>query len=184
MLTLLASTAIITVGKTALARAEKFSHSETKVYTNINGNFSMSDVYNYSSGDKFSEQHKTVFTLNSNNVNVDGKIVTVDAAPYVNEGRMMVPLRAITDIFGKFGNRLGVSWNSEDKKITVICDYKEIVFTIGNNEYTVNGERRHMSGGAAENRNGWTYIPVRIVADTLGLHTDWNSTAKTIIITN
>lgn len=81
----------------------------TKVYKNINGDFSMSDTYYYSSEDKKSEKHTAVFALYSNKVKVDGKTLTIDAVPYINGGRTMLPLRAVMEIFKAFENNVSIS---------------------------------------------------------------------------
>ncbi len=184
LIVFLTSLAIMPVWNVSPTRAEQFSYSDSNKYTNINGNFSVSNVYHYSSDDKTSVTHKAVFVLDSNQVTVDGETLIINAVPYINNGRTMIPLRAVTDIFGNFKNSLGIGWNSAEKKITVLCDGNEIVFTAGSSEYTVNGEKKTAPGNAAEIKNGVTYIPVRLMADTLDLNTNWDGGSKTITITN
>lgn len=173
--------AAITAGNTSVTKAEEFTYSNTEVCTNISGDFYSSDVYRYSSDDT---KHNVVFRIGSDKAYVDGSVITLDAAPYINQSRTMIPLRAVADIFGEFGGNINVSWNSADKKAIVICNSREVVFTIGNNEYTIDGKKMSMSGGTAEIKNGRICVPVRVLSEALELKTNWDSATGTITITN
>ena len=65
----------------------------------------------------------------------------------------MFPLRVVTEILKTFENNLNISWNSQDKKAVITCNSKEIIFTAGNNIYTVNGEKRTILGGTPNIKN-------------------------------
>lgn len=160
------------------------TNSDTHIYKNINGDFTTSNTYHYSSDDKSENTHKIVFTVNSNNVNIDGKIIIIDVSPYIDNGKMMLPLRAVTEILKTFKNNVNINWNSQDKKVVIIYNGKEIIFTASNNIYTVNEEKRTMSGSTPNIKDGRIFIPIREIVDVLNLNINWTPSNKEITITN
>lgn len=160
------------------------TNSDTHIYKNINGDFTASNTYHYSSDDKSENTHKIVFTVNSNNVNIDGKIIIIDVSPYIDNGKMMLPLRAVTEILKTFENNVNINWNSQDKKVVIIYNGKEIIFTAGNNIYTVNEEKRTISGSTPNIKDGRIFIPIREIVDVLNLNINWTPSNKEITITN
>jgi hypothetical protein len=163
--------------------ATNVSYSNTKVYKNINGDFSSSDTYYYSTENKSSENHKIVFVKDSITVGVDGEEVTIDQAPYIKDGRMMLPLRAVTQTLKTFKNDVSISWNSLDRKAIINYDGNELVFTADSDVYTVNGKSVKMTGGKTEIKNGRSFIPLRALADAMGLDTEWQASDGSVTIT-
>jgi hypothetical protein len=162
--------------------AVNVSYSNTTVYKNINGDFSSSDTYYYSTEDKKAEDHKIVFVKDSNTVSVDDEDVTIDQAPYINDGRMMLPLRAVTQTLKTFKNDVSISWNSVDRKAVIKYDGNEVVFTADSDVYTVNGKSVKMAGGKTEIKNGRSFIPLRALADAMDLDTQWQASDGSVTI--
>jgi len=163
------------------------THSNTKVYKNIDGDFSASDTYYYSTEDKKKSKHTAVFSLDSDKINIDGSFVNIDdidEAPYISGGRTMFPLRLISEVIKVFENEVSVSWNSVDKNAVVTYKDKDIIFTAEKDTYTINGEIRKMSGGTPEIKNNRIFIPIREISDTMNLDMSWNALNKEITISN
>ena len=104
-----------------------------------------------------------VMTIGSSDYVVNNDIVTGDAAPYVDSNwRTMVPFRVLGETFGAT-----VNWNEDDQTVTYTLGDTEIVMTIGEDTYTVNGEEKTMDT-APVIQDSRTMVPVRFVAEALG----------------
>lgn len=97
-----------------------------------------------------------------------------DTPPVIKGGRTLVPVRAIVEGFGA-----EVEWNEETREVTVIKDDVEIVLTIDNNEVYVNGEKIDIDT-KSEIINSRTYVPLRFIAENLGLKVNWDEETETI----
>lgn len=114
----------------------------------------------------------------------NGKIVKSDVSPVIKEGRVLVPLRAIAENFG-----LNVEWDAENRLIKIEYEGIEFMeFKIGVNSvyHTYNyGYEGGMKGiyfvdVAPVIVNNRTMVPLRIVADALGLNVEWDAAARTV----
>lgn len=104
-----------------------------------------------------------VMTIGSNDFVVNNDVVSVkDAAPYVANDRTYVPFRALGEALGA-----EVVWDNDARTVTYTLGKTEVVMTIGEKTYTVNGEEKTMDV-APEITNDRTYVPVRFVGEALG----------------
>ena len=104
-----------------------------------------------------------VMTIGSNDFVVNNEVVNVeDAAPYVANDRTYVPFRALGEALGA-----EVVWDNDARTVTYTLGKTEVVMTIGETTYTVNGEEKTMDV-APEITNDRTYVPVRFVGEALG----------------
>ena len=104
-----------------------------------------------------------VMTIGSNDFVVNNEVVNVeDAAPYVANDRTYVPFRALGEAIGA-----EVNWDNDARTVTYTLGKTEVVMTIGETTYTVNGEEKTMDV-APEITNDRTYVPVRFVGEALG----------------
>ena len=100
-------------------------------------------------------------TIGSTDMIVDNEIVAGDAAPYVADGRTMVPIRALTETFG-------AEVDFKDNVVTIVDGDTTVVMTIGETTYTVNGEEATMDVAPVIGSGDRTYVPIRFVAEALG----------------
>ena len=105
-----------------------------------------------------------VMTIDSTEYVVNNKIITGDAAPYIdNNWRTMVPIRALAESFDA-----EVSWNQDDSTVTINFDGDTtIVMTVGETAYTVDGAEATMDTEPV-NAGDRVYVPVRFAAEGLG----------------
>ena len=103
-------------------------------------------------------------TIGSTEYVVNNKIVTGDAAPFVDSNwRTMVPLRALAESFDA-----EVNWDNDARTVTINYDANtQIVMTIGEETYTVNGEEMTMDT-APVIQGDRTYVPIRFAAQGMG----------------
>ncbi len=109
--------------------------------------------------------------------NVEGT-VPGKGAPFIENGRTMVPLRAIADAFG-----FEVDWEPAGQKITLTKDGKKIVMQVGKPEMSVDGEKVNLAGAAPVIKNDVTFLPVRPLAEILSIKVDWDGNTRTATFT-
>ncbi len=117
---------------------------------------------------------KNMRTIPVENVFFKNREVKFDTPPVIKEGRTLIPVRAITEAMGAT-----VTWNSEEKLVTIIKDGKTIVFDLLNNITYVNDVEATIDvpAGVMNNR---TMVPLRFIAENLGLTVEWDEDAQTI----
>jgi len=108
-------------------------------------------------------------TVGSNTLKVSGEAVEMDVAPYLKDGRVMVPVRFLAEALG-----LPVDYDFSDptNKIVTVHAVEDIVLTIGSNKALVGTQEVELDA-APEIVNGRTMVPVRFVAETLGFDVQW-----------
>lgn len=101
---------------------------------------------------------------------VDEKAVEFpDAKPFIDENeRTQVPIRAVAELLN-----CAVDWNQETQTVTITKDNGDTVaLTIGSRDIIVNGKSVEMDTEAIIS-NDRAYIPVRFIAEALGLEVEW-----------
>lgn len=114
------------------------------------------------------------------NVMVNGKCVKfTDAAPETNNGRTMVPFRAIFEALG--------AEVSYDGKVHGVLGDTEVTLAIGSDEMTktVSGKTATVKMDCAPYaKGGRTYVPVRFISEALGYDVKWDSNYNTAVVTD
>jgi len=115
---------------------------------------------------------------------VSGGLKAIDSAnksvvPQQNsDGRTMIPVRFIAESMGA-----KVGWDGKTQTVTIEMDGTIIQMTIGHKTYTINGESRTMDTAPVLVK-GWdrTVVPIRFVAEALGMDVQWNAQDRIVII--
>lgn len=119
-------------------------------------------------------------TIGKKTATLNSKSVTLDVAPYVVNGRTLVPLRFIGDAMGA-----KIDWEPKSQKITFTLAQKIVMFWIGKNEVQIKigpSYSKTISIDAAPViSSGRTFVPVRAVSELLGGEVLYD--AKTRVIT-
>ena len=125
---------------------------------------------------------KVVVTINSTTMTVDGKERTIPVAPYIKEGRTMVPVRAITEALASSSNAEPVQWVDSAKTVIIKYGSRIVTMKIGEAMMNVSGTPIPMNV-APEIVNDYTFIPLRDLGTALGL-TDsqivWDEASQTV----
>lgn len=103
-----------------------------------------------------------------------------DAEPYTDSaGRTMVPVRFISEALGVNS----VNWNEAQKTVSVFSDKAKIVLTAGSDTMMVNGSQTQMDTAAVV-ENGRTFVPLRFIAEALGIGAAWDGETRTVALTS
>ena len=105
----------------------------------------------------------------------DGKIA-FDQVPVIENGRTLVPLRAI---FEKIGAT--VEWDGNTQTVKATKGDISISLTINNTTAYKNGQAITLDV-PAKILNGRTLVPVRFIADCFGVNVEWIQDTKTVYL--
>lgn len=109
-------------------------------------------------------------------VRLGDREVDFDIHPRIVRGRVLIPIRAISEHFG-----MKVEWKEESKTVVVYGENLEIVLTVGDKAAYVNN-KKFMLDVPAEIINGRTFVPARFAAESFGLNVDWDSSTRMVFI--
>ena len=105
----------------------------------------------------------------------------IDVPPQIIEGRTYLPIKYIVEPLGG-----EVSWDGNEKKVTITLKDTTIELWIGKNFAKVNGVYTPIDSNNSKVVpmiiQGRTMLPVRFVAENLGCEVLWDSISKTITI--
>lgn len=111
------------------------------------------------------------------NSNSDINIIyEFDNPPIYDDGRLLLRVRDMSDLF-----KFKIDWNATTKEITLIGVEHKINLTVGKNIATVN-EKQIKLDVAPKIVDGYTYVPLRFVAEAFGAEVYWNQESKTVDI--
>ena len=115
--------------------------------------------------------------IGSSEAYMGGKIVLLDAPPYIKKGTTFVPIRFISEAFGA-----KVEWQNIDKgRVIIRLKDKEIILDIGKTTAFIN-KKPYTLLAAPEIVNGRTFVPVRFISEGLGAEVKWIAQTQEVII--
>lgn len=109
-------------------------------------------------------------------VSVGGKLVPFDQPPVLENGRTLVPLRAIFEALGA-----SVEWDAMTQTVKSVKDNTQISLQIGSSSMYVNGTAKTLDV-PAKIINSRTLVPVRAVSEAYGASVEWDQYSQTVII--
>ncbi len=113
-------------------------------------------------------------------IEIDEKVVDFTeefGIPFIDgNSRTQVPLRTAMESFGA-----EVSWNAETREAIVLYESNEIRVPIGEMFIFVNNNKVYNDTSSVI-VNGRTYLPIRVVLESLGAKVSWNATEKKVVV--
>jgi hypothetical protein len=103
------------------------------------------------------------FVVDSTSFTRNGSSQTIDAAPFIEGGRTLVPLRAIAEGLGAT-----VTWNEATRTVGLSLSGRSLNLNIGQEQSQI-----------VQNR---TFVPLRYVSETLGANVVWDGGARAVNI--
>ena len=121
----------------------------------------------------------TALAADTISIKLDGKTVTAEVPPFTDaNGRTMVPVRLISEALGA-----NVGWEGNTRTVTVTRGPTVIELQIDSPRITTNGATAAMDT-AAVIKDDRTFVPVRYIAEALGLNVGWDAASKTVVLTS
>jgi len=112
------------------------------------------------------------------NLEINGAIVTPSAAPVIENGATLVPIRIISQNLG-----CTVDWNASTQGITITKDSKVIKLQIGKTVATVNDAARTLSV-APKIIDSTTMVPIRFISQNLDAYVNWDAASRTVQVSD
>ncbi|SHH20515.1 Copper amine oxidase N-terminal domain-containing protein [Anaerosphaera aminiphila DSM 21120] len=128
----------------------------------------------------------TTYAKQSIRILVDGKEIVSDEAPFIENGRTMVPVRFIGEALGlevtfnKNYESTGPFYSIYAERGYATLTNKENGRFIGISDDIVSSDGISYSGGSAKIKNGRTFVPIRMIANALNLDVIWNKSSNTV----
>lgn len=114
--------------------------------------------------------------INDVNYTVNGQAKKMDAKPFISNSRTLVPLRFIIEAIGG-----DVQWDGDSRVVTVNSKGKNIILPIDSKKITVDGKEIAIDQ-AAIIKGDRTYVPIRFVAENLGMNVNYINESREIEI--
>ncbi len=111
---------------------------------------------------------------------INGTEYFTDPAPYIKDGRTLVPMRQVFEILGAT-----VNWNETERNVTAKKGLMEVKLTIDSAAAFVNGRPVTLDVPAEIMAStGRTMVPLRFVSEAFGGLVNWTEATRTITIEN
>jgi len=107
---------------------------------------------------------------------VNGNAISFDQSPIIQDGRTLVPIRAIFEAIGA-----NVNWDPDTQTVTAARGDILIMLTIGSQVLHKNGQQITLDV-PAQIYGGRTLVPARAVAETFGADVSWDQDSQTVTI--
>ena len=129
-------------------------------------------------------ERKVILTINSkdmnNEANGENSHTAMDVAPYIKDGRTMLPIRYIAETLG-----MSVTWDKKTRTVIIEDDKYKVEIPVDTNKIIVNGET-YTSDVKPEIKNGRTMMPIANIARAIGLKDGtnilWDAKTKQVTI--
>ena len=112
------------------------------------------------------------------NVTLNGKQLSFDASPYIENGRVLVPMRGVLESLG-----YSVEWQNDTKSVLAANSETRILMPLGSTQVTVNDKSVSVDA-PAKLVSGRTLVPLRFLAEYSGADVTWDNATKTVNITS
>lgn len=109
-------------------------------------------------------------------IEIDGKNVISDVAPFINNERTLVPIRVISENLG-----YNVNWDNNSRKVTVKNNDKTIELFIGKKNVSVNGVDNSIDV-APMIKNERTFVPLRFISESFDNDVKWDNDSRVVKI--
>ncbi|MGN1231202.1 MAG: stalk domain-containing protein [Anaerotignum sp.] len=109
-------------------------------------------------------------------ITLDDSPVSFDQAPFIENDRVLVPVRGILESLG-----YTVHWQEHTQTVLALSEDVTISLPINSKTATVNGKSVSIDA-PAKIKNGRTFVPLRFLAEYSGAEVTWNGSTSTVSI--
>lgn len=120
-----------------------------------------------------------VFAEEPLRLHIDGKDVTSAAKPIIQNSRTLVPLRIIAENLGA-----EVLWDEKERTVLIENDKNSLKLKIDSRliQITDSEKKFFLSDVAPIIINSRTYVPLRLIGNTLGIGVDWSDSKRLVTV--
>ena len=113
---------------------------------------------------------------------VDGKEITSEPRPIIENDRTLVPIRMALDELGA-----EFDWFPKNSTVETVEIRKgdiSVNLRIGSQlaSYEKDGRHHIISDVSPKIIDGFTFVPIRLISNIFGIHIDWDSDSRTVVI--
>ena len=123
--------------------------------------------------------NQAVFYVGRRQYTANGYSYEMDAVPFIEKGRTLVPVRFLGLALGIPNEK--IAWDSAYRKISLTGEDTVVTLTIGSYILYVNGEPQSMDVSPIM-QNDRTYLPARCIAEAFGYNVTWQAEDKSVRI--
>ena len=105
---------------------------------------------------------------------VQGKLMATEPAPFIDGSRIMVPVR---EVAGNLGAE--VTWDEEKQAVNIVKGEYQITLVIGQTQAVVNGETINLDAAPVIMAEK-AMVPVRVLAEGLQVPVSWDGAARVV----
>ena len=109
-------------------------------------------------------------------VTLNGKQLSFDTAPYIENGRVLVPMRGMLESLG-----YSIHWQEHTKTVLAMKDGVDISLPLNSKTVTVNNQKVTIDV-PAKLHNSRTFVPLRFLAEYSGADVQWDGASSTVVI--
>lgn len=107
-------------------------------------------------------------------INIQGSSYSVQSQPFIRNGTVYIPLREVSN-----GLSSAVTWNSQNKQITISQPGQKIVMMLGKTTATRNNKEVKLANPPII-RDNQVYVSIRSVAELMQAKVNWSPTDRSI----
>lgn len=115
-------------------------------------------------------------TIGKKDYSINSEKKKMDTVPFVQDSRTLVPVRFVAEAIGA-----QVEWDSENQVVKIANNDSVITLKVGENTYSLNGKTSEIDTKSII-KDSRTFIPIRFVAEALGLNVEYNDTDKIVTL--
>lgn len=104
----------------------------------------------------------------------NGQPVVFEEPPILEEGRLFVPARYVTDHFGAT-----LEWNNDTREIVIVTAHGERLVYGADNPYMTFNEKTYFMGIVPFIKDSKIYLPIRHAAEFLHMDVSWDAESQT-----
>ena len=111
-------------------------------------------------------------------IRVDGALMEGPDVPVIENGRIMIPLRAVVEYLGGT-----IHWYPDEMQVIGFRGARGFDLTIGASRANLGDGSVYQLDTPAKIIAGRTYVPLRFVSEAMGCHVEWDDESRTAAIT-
>lgn len=162
------------------AEAETAENADVKeIFSRAAVHFDCKDRYSAEERERLNSIERTYISLKmgSNDLNINGNTVKMDACPLNVKDTTMIPIRIVAEALGA-----KVEWDEAAQSVNIYDENTRICIPLSSNYAVINNAWEAELSTRAFIAGGRTYVPLRFVSETLGAEVAWDSRTMTITI--